>query len=124
MSEEKQQRVELPLSWKAVLLDEFLDDLEQIPEADQDKLIRYLKDNVPQMPDPRLVGDKKSGDLKGLYSFDKGTSVGRYRIFFTANEYKKVIMVCHLLPRKDRYDKKNKKALKKTLNKYSLDSNE
>lgn len=103
------------MSWEIKLAPEAIDSLSELTEVAANTILDYLEKYLPQVPNPQILADSKSGDIQGICAFLKGTTQGMMRIFAHIDHQKKTIKILHIAPRKESYTKQQKKKLKNLL---------
>lgn len=107
--------------WQLKIIgDGFFDDLDAFSEKSQNKILEYLK-YIKAHPNPEKLGDAKSGDLQGIYTFRKTIQEGEVRIVATIELKIKMIKIIHVVHRDIVYKNKFKKRIAKTMKDNKVD---
>jgi mRNA interferase RelE/StbE len=86
--------------WKIEFDADVEKDLKKLGHAASKRIIKFLKEKIIPIEDPRVVGKPLSGDLSGLWRY----RVGDYRIIAQIEDNNFVILVVHVGHRKNVYE--------------------
>lgn len=86
--------------WKIEFDADVEKDLKKLGHTASKRIIKFLKEKIMPIEDPRAVGKPLSGDLSGLWRY----RVGDYRIIAQIEDNNFVILVVHVGHRKNVYE--------------------
>lgn len=85
--------------WKIEFDADVAKDLNKLGHTASKRIIKFLKERIMPIEDPRALGKPLSGDLSGLWRY----RVGDYRIIAQIEDHCFVILVVHIGHRKNVY---------------------
>ena len=88
------------LNWKIEFDSDVEKDLRKLGHSAQQRIIKYLKEKIIPVENPRVLGKPLSGDLSGIWRY----RVGDYRILAKIEDENFIILVVHVGHRKNVYD--------------------
>ena len=88
------------LNWKIEFDSDVEKDLRKLSHSAQQRIIKYLKEKIIPVENPRTLGKPLSGDLSGIWRY----RVGDYRILAKIEDENFIILVVHVGHRKNVYD--------------------
>ena len=88
------------LNWKIEFDSDVEKDLRKLGHSAQQRIIKYLKEKMIPVENPRALGKPLSGDLSGIWRY----RVGDYRILAKIEDENFIILVVHVGHRKNVYD--------------------
>lgn len=86
--------------WKIEFDSDVEKDLKKLGHTASKRIIKFLREKIIPIDDPRSLGKPLSGDLVGLWRY----RVGDYRIIAQIENKKFVILVVHVGHRKNVYE--------------------
>ena len=88
------------MNWKIEFDSDVEKDLRKLGHSAQQRIIKYLKEKIRPLENPRTLGKPLSGDLNGIWRY----RVGDYRILAKIEDENCIILVVHVGHRKNVYD--------------------
>ncbi len=88
------------MNWKIEFDSDVEKDLRKLGHSAQQRIIKYLKEKIIPVENPRAFGKSLSGDLGGIWRY----RVGDYRILAKIEDENFIILVVHVGHRKNVYD--------------------
>ncbi len=88
------------MNWKIEFDSDVEKDLRKLGHSAQQRIIKYLKEKIIPVENPRVLGKPLSGDLSGIWRY----RVGDYRILAKIEDENFIILVVHVGHRKNVYD--------------------
>jgi mRNA interferase RelE/StbE len=88
------------LNWKIEFDSNVEKDLRKLDHSAQQRIIKYLKEKIIPIENPRTLGKPLSGDLRGIWRY----RVGDYRILAKIEDENFIILVVYVGHRKNVYD--------------------
>lgn len=88
------------MAWKIEFDSDVEKDLKKLGHTAQKRIIKFLKEKIMTIDDPRNYGKALTGDLTGLWRY----RVGDYRILAKIEDHYFVVLVIHVGHRRNVYD--------------------
>ncbi len=88
------------MNWKIEFDSDVEKDLRKLGHSVQQRIIKYLKEKIIPVENPRALGKPLSGEFSGIWRY----RVGDYRILAKIEEENFIILVVHVGHRKNVYD--------------------
>ncbi len=88
------------MNWKIEFDSNVEKDLRKLDHSAQQRIIKYLKEKIIPIENPRTLGKPLSGDLRGIWRY----RVGDYRILAKIEDENFIILVVYVGHRKNVYD--------------------
>lgn len=86
--------------WKIEFDADVEKDLKRLGHTASKRIIKFLKEKIIPIKDPRSLGKPLSGDLSGLWRY----RIGDYRVIAKIEKDNFVILLVHIGHRKNVYD--------------------
>ena len=90
------------MTWRVEFDNRARKELRKLDVATQDRILKWMRDNLSTDNDPRRMGSSLKGRMKGLWRY----RVNDYRIICQIQDDKVLILVVRIGHRRDIYDKK------------------
>ncbi|AXI99412.1 mRNA interferase RelE/StbE [Cyclonatronum proteinivorum] len=90
------------MTWRVEFDNRARKELRKLDVATQDRILKWMRDNLSTDNDPQRMGSSLKGRMKGLWRY----RVNDYRIICQIQDDKVLILVVRIGHRRDIYDKK------------------
>ncbi len=87
------------MTWKVEFVNRARKELRKLDPQNQDRILKWLRENIVTENDPRRVGKSLKGRMKGLWRY----RVGDYRIITQIQDEKILVLIVRIGHRKDVY---------------------
>lgn len=76
-------------------------EFEKLDKPISDRILRFLRDRVAALDDPRTIGQRLQGPLRQFWKY----RVGDYRLICSIKDDRLVVVVVHVGHRREIYDR-------------------
>lgn len=87
------------MAWRVEFQEQSLADLQRLDKPVQRQILRYLRERIEGVEDPRRFGKALTGSKVGLWRY----RAGDYRIICNIEDRRLVVLIVHAGHRKDIY---------------------
>jgi len=76
-------------------------ELEKLDKSVSDRILRFLRERVAKLDDPRAIGERLKGPLREFWKY----RVGDYRLICSLKDDRLVVIIIHVGHRREFYNR-------------------